>query len=193
MNSGTTNTLNGITSFCNRYIAVGDGGTIMTKPPDASVTPDKQTWIIRTSGTSSKLYGVTYGNYTLVVVGEKGTILQSDPLTNVDTPVGTNVLVSPPGGGINVIFTGVTSRGTTSMTTSSNGPPPPANFQLGNPPTYYDVSTTATYTLPVKVCITYDPAQYSDPSKPVKLLHYEDGTWVDVTTSNDTTNHIIRG
>lgn len=42
------------------------------------------------------------------------------------------------------------------MATGSTGPDPPAAFTLGTPPTYYDITTNATFTAPVKVCITYD-------------------------------------
>ncbi len=78
------------------------------------------------------------------------------------------------------------------VSTSNSGPTPPSGFQLGNPPTYYDIGTTATYTPPVTVCIVYDPAPYPDPNS-LHLLHYESNTWLDVTTSNDVTNHTICG
>lgn len=108
-----------------------------------------------------------------------------------NTPSGSNITVSPPGSGTTITFSIVNSPGNTSVTTSSSGPAPPAGFQLGTPPTYYDMSTTATYTPPVIVCITYT-AQYSNPSS-LRLLHYESGTWVDITTSNNTTTHTICG
>jgi hypothetical protein len=78
------------------------------------------------------------------------------------------------------------------VTMSSSGPTPPSGFQMGNPPTYYDIGTTASYTPPVTVCITYDPAPYPDPNL-LRLLHYESDTWLDVTTSNDVAGHTIWG
>jgi len=42
----------------------------------------------------------------------------------------------------------------------------------------------------VSVCITYDPAQFGDPSM-LHLFHFENNAWVDVTTSNDTSSHVI--
>ncbi len=195
MMSGTNKNLYGIASYCNRYIAVGDGGTILTHATFSNSTPEQQAkipWVSRKSGTNSILFAVTYGKSTLVIVGEKGTILQSDPITNVDTPVGSNITVTPPGIGIYITFANVTAKGTTSVTTGSSGPSLSTNFQVGNPPTYYHVSTTAAYTPPVKVCITYDPAQYSDPSK-AALLHYDNGAWVDITTSNDPASRIVCG
>ena len=50
----------------------------------------------------------------------------------------------------------------------------------------------ATFVPPVGVCITYDPLQSGDPNS-LRPLHFENDAWVDVTTSNDTTNHVICG
>ena len=63
---------------------------------------------------------------------------------------------------------------------------------LGKVSTYYDVTTTAVFTSPVTVCTTYDPVNYSDP-KPLRLLHFENNSWVDVTTSNNTSHNSICG
>ncbi|MEW6683481.1 MAG: SBBP repeat-containing protein [Nitrospirota bacterium] len=108
-----------------------------------------------------------------------------------NTPVGSNVQVSPDSG-MTVTFASVTVPGKTTVTTNSTGPTPPAGFQLGDPPTYYDITTTAAYTAPVTVCLNYDPVQYSDPTA-LRLLHYEADAWTDVTTTNDTTTNMICG
>ena len=147
-NTSPGGALGGVTYGNDTFVAVGTLGTIIT-------SPDGKTWASRNSGTNTDLHAVTYddANTTFVVVGENGIILQSDPITSIYTPSGSNIAVSPPGTGTTITFTSVTSPGNTSATTSSHGAPPPANFQLGNPPTYYDIQTTATYTPPVKVCI----------------------------------------
>jgi hypothetical protein len=65
----------------------------------------------------------------------------------------------------------------------------PAGFQIGDPPTYYDISTTASYSGVITVCISYvgvTPA-------PTALLHYQNGAWVDITTSIDPVNQKICG
>jgi hypothetical protein len=49
------NDLNGVTYGNGLFVAVGEGGTILTSPDGAS-------WTRRTSGTSNRLRGVTYGN-----------------------------------------------------------------------------------------------------------------------------------
>ena len=108
-----------------------------------------------------------------------------------NTPAGTNVSVSA-GNGVTVTFTAVASPGETAAPTSSTGPTPPAGFTVGTPPTYYNIQTTATYGPPVSVCITYNPAQFGDPSM-LHLFHFENNVWVDVTTSIDTSKHVICG
>jgi len=62
--------LNGVTYGNGLFVAVGEGGTILT-------SRDGVTWTQRTSGTSNDLYSVTYGNGLFVAVGAKGTILTS--------------------------------------------------------------------------------------------------------------------
>ena len=47
------------------------------------------------------------------------------------------------------------------------------------------ITTTATFTPPVTICITYNPAQFNDPTT-LRLFHFENSAWADVTTSNDT-------
>ncbi len=79
---------------------------------------------------------------------------------------GDSVTVSPPGSETVITFSTVSSPGYTSVTPSSSGPAPPSGFKLlGN---YYNITTTATYTPPVTVCIT-NPAVTATS----QLLHYE--------------------
>jgi sugar lactone lactonase YvrE len=112
-------------------------------------------------------------------------------LLNYNTPVGDQVTVSL-GGGTTVTFAHVSAAGNTTVTASGVGPAPPTGYQFGNPPTFLDVSTTASYTAPVTVCMVYDPPQFIDINA-LKLFHNESSGLVDVTISNDTTNHVICG
>jgi hypothetical protein len=109
-----------------------------------------------------------------------------------NTPAGSDVVVALPDSGMTLTFDTVSTPGTTTVTVSSSGPTPPVGVSLGDPATYFDISTTATYVPPIVICIAYDPMQYTDPSN-LRLLHYENDTWVDVTTSNDTVNYSICG
>jgi len=85
----------------------------------------------------------------------------------------------------------------TSVTTSSTGPTPPAGFTLGNPPTYYELSTTAVFTGAVRVCINYSVISFNGLPQ---LFHFENTPtppptkiWIDVTTSVDMANQIVCG
>ena len=108
-----------------------------------------------------------------------------------NTPEGSSISVSP-SSRTTITFANVSSAGSTTVATSSGGPSLPAGFSLGNPPTYYDIGTTAIYLSPVTVCITYDPGQYNNPNS-LHLLHYESDAWIDTTTSNDIINNVICG
>jgi ELWxxDGT repeat protein len=104
----------------------------------------------------------------------------------VDTASGT----SP----VELAFNNVITAGSTSLTTSLSPPTQagdPVGFQLGFPEVYYNLSSTATFTGPVTVCINYGN-QFSDESN-LNLLHYEGGSWRDTTISLDPVNNVICG
>jgi CSLREA domain-containing protein len=113
-----------------------------------------------------------------------------DPELN-NTPAGTNVtpLIEASIEAV-VTFATVTMAGNTTVTELSSAPALPANFQIGA--ATYDISTTATFDGAIRVCLPYDSNLFSNPAA-VRLLHFENGAWVDVTTSNDLTNELICG
>ena len=133
--------------------------------------------------------GLTVGEHTLRVQAK-------DPTENVDptpatyiwtveppnTPAGTNVAVdleAPNGTPATVLFERVTSPGETTLTAASEPPTLPTGYlQVGS--RFYDVDTTATFTGTTEVCLGYDPATFTDPD--VRILHFENGAWTDVTT-----------
>jgi hypothetical protein len=104
------------------------------------------------------------------------------------TPGGSDVQV--PVSSVNLTFSQVTSSGTTSVAESGNGQPPPSGFKVGSPPTYFDISTSASFSGAIQVCIDYSAVSYGN-AKNLRLFHLEGGTWVDRTSSNETDNHII--
>jgi len=111
-------------------------------------------------------------------------------LSFANTPGGTNVTVQI--GQATVTFANVTAAGDTTLATSAVGPPPPAGFKLGNPPTYYDLATTASFSGSVNVCIDYTGIAF-DKEASLKLFHFEDPDWTDATLSLDTATHTICG
>jgi Bacterial Ig domain/Right handed beta helix region len=94
----------------------------------------------------------------------------------VNTPAGPNVTVRPDPS-VSLRFGAVSNAGTTTATSSTTGPPTPAGFQIADDSLYWELSTTVTFSPPVEVCIVA-PAGVTNP----RLLHYDRGAWVDVTT-----------
>ena len=119
----------------------------------------------------------------------------TDPGT---TPTGSDVVVTPVDPETNaspatLTFASVTLAGTTTLTTSNQGAAPPQGFQLGEPPIYYELQTTATYTGAITVCIDYSGTSLAGDDN-LHLLHGSaGGTWTEVTSSSDPGSNIICG
>jgi len=131
------------------------------------------------------------GEVTLIVRftdGSEGVFVASLP---PNTPEGVNVEVAP-APDVLMTFDTVTTAGMTTVQTGSAGALPPTGFILGTPPTFYDISTTATFSGSVEICFDYSNVSYSNESS-LKLLHDDGNGWQDVTSSLDTTNDIICG
>jgi len=121
--------------------------------------------------------------------------IATNPGCGSNTPTGSNVSVSPkdPTTGtspVTVTFSSVTQAGQTSVTTGSSGSASPAGFELGNPPTIYDVTTTATFAGTATICINYSGIAFSGSPQ---LYHYVNGVWAQITTTVDTVNHVVCG
>lgn len=128
----------------------------------------------------------------------EGTATQSVTVVN-NTSTGTNVIVDPvdPGTGepvqeVDLTFDEITSEGTTTAAVTTTGPPSPVGFQLGDPPTFIELETTATFNGLVEVCFDYSGITFTDENN-LKLLHFVSSNWVDITTTKDTVNKIICG
>jgi len=68
--SPVTQSLRAVEYANGTYVAVGDGGTILT-------SADSVTWIPQVSGTTNRLNGIKYGTDGFVAVGDASTILES--------------------------------------------------------------------------------------------------------------------
>ncbi|MFQ5608350.1 MAG: hypothetical protein ACE5GA_10415, partial [Candidatus Zixiibacteriota bacterium] len=112
-----------------------------------------------------------------------------------NTGVGSNVQVSLPGIGATVTFQTVTASGTTSGSTSPTGPTPPSSFTIIPVffPRYYDFTTDATFSGAVTVCIQYSEPDTSVDESLLRMLHFVDTSWTDVTTSLNTATNTICG
>jgi hypothetical protein len=94
---------------------------------------------------------------------------------------------------VSLTFASVTGGGNTTLSTDTTGPAVPAGFQLGDPPDYYEISTTATFAGNVEVCVTYDETAYEPPETTIRLLHFVDGVWADITSSIDLDLNVVCG
>jgi len=110
-----------------------------------------------------------------------------------NTVTGINIVVGPLDRAT-LTFEQVIKAGETTLLKSSIGTTPPTGFRLGNPVTYYSISTTATFIGNVEVCINYDETTISGNEINLKLMYFISGQgWIDATTSLDTTNNIVCG
>jgi YVTN family beta-propeller protein len=121
-------------------------------------------------------------------------ILAPSPSCGPNTPVGPNVVANPkdPATGqspITVTFSNVTQSGQTSVTSSTTGTPPPAGFKLGDPPVFYEVATTATFSGQITICISYAGVTFSSGS--LEIFHFVNGAWVKEMVSVDTNTKMI--
>lgn len=111
-----------------------------------------------------------------------------------NTAVGSDVEV-PLEGGVTVSFENVTGEGDTELSIVSEGPELPGELQIVpvDPPSYYQIISSAEFDGAIQVCIPYDPADVVGEESELTLMHYDGGAWNDILTSIDQVNHIICG
>jgi predicted outer membrane repeat protein len=110
----------------------------------------------------------------------------ADPNTLVGSDVAVDV------GDHTVTFTSVSGEGITTVSESSNGTPIPGEYASScSPMQYFHIETTATYSGNVEVCLHYDDGICDEGD--LHLLHYDAGTWTDVTSSVDTGANMVCG
>ena len=106
----------------------------------------------------------------------------------------TEVALPTEAGDLVLTFDQVTAAGTTTVTSATTPPPLPGGFQTGDPPQYFQIETTASFSGQIEICIPYEDDAFSDEST-ARLLHYADppGAWEDITSSLDTGANILCG
>jgi hypothetical protein len=141
---------------------------------------------------SGNLYVVDEGNFAIRRINGIGEV----PSTFTET--GSNVVISPfdPSTGttpVELTFATVFQSGQTSILTSESGSPAPIGFKLGEPPVYFTLTTSAEFDS-AEICFDYSSYLARFGSTELDLFHgLPGGTWERVTTSNDTTNHVLCG
>ncbi|MFY3742001.1 MAG: hypothetical protein HMLIMOIP_002463 [Candidatus Nitrosomirales archaeon] len=100
-------------------------------------------------------------------------------------------------GGGTMTFSSVSTPGSISVSILSTGPAPPPEFilvGLGGSTLYLDISTTATFTGPVQVFVTYDDTGLTFRQEvAITLQHFNGVSWQDITTSVDPDTNVVSG
>jgi N-acetylneuraminic acid mutarotase len=151
--------------------------------PDRDVEPD-ETFAANLTNASNAIIADGTGIGTIVNDDEPPVSL------SIATPAGSDVVVDLPP--LTLTFDSVTQAGQTHLTTSTTGPSSPAGFSLGDPPTYIDLSTSAGFTGSVEICIDYSSFSYTNETL-LRLFHFDDPAWIDITSSLDTVANVICG
>ncbi len=110
----------------------------------------------------------------------------STPTLTPNTDVGSSVPVALPNG--ELTFANVTMPGNTAIAPLASPPALPGGFALGNS-IFYEIQTTALFDGTITVCLSYPNGAFAVPSL-VRLLHFEHGSWVDVTSNAPGSNPV---
>ena len=90
-------------------------------------------------------------------------------------------------------FEEVTLAGETEVITSPTGPTLPSSYKSGDPSTYFEISTTAEYTGPVEVSLSYAGMTFDAPEGELRLLHQTETGWEDITTGVNQDDKLVSG
>ena len=138
---------------------------------------------------------------TLLSAGAESALVSRVAVATADTPIGATIVAPTTGSGgtpVTIQFETVTGGGTTTLEVIDPAAVPadqalPSGFTLGDPPVYFEITTTATFSGPVTVCFSY--AGVTFPGGAPRLLHFDDAldTWVDITTTVDAATSTVCG
>ena len=107
--------------------------------------------------------------------------------------IGSDITATPiPDTDIN--FDTITAGGEVTVTQMPN-PSPPANFRIPAGASY-EITSTATYSGSIQVCLNYSESALADRSNEskLKLFHHDGQSWEDITVPPvDTANNIVCG
>jgi hypothetical protein len=161
-----------------------------TVPPEfggGTVTVSTSSTAWNSGGRFAMWARVSGGSITDVIFLFVPTIATNTPPGN-DVPI--DVTDGTTGGTpVSLVFSNVTAAGETTLITSSGGPTVPTAFALGDPPVFYNISTTATFNGAINVCIDFSNVSFPAGAN-LRLLHFDGTAWIDVTTSGPTNNVI---
>ncbi len=99
-------------------------------------------------------------------------------------------------GDVAISFDSVTAGGTTVVNVTTSGPDAPLGVTLipFSPSSYYNITTTASHTDSITVCIFYDTTGLSAiQEEKLSINHFNGSFWEDITAAKDTVSNIICG
>lgn len=157
-------------------------------------TDGGQTWLAQMPGITDIFWSLVAPSPSqLWASGGGGAIARGDLLTAGATPTGSQVLVLPASSDsttpVDLTFENVAAAGTTTVTVTDTAPALPTGYQIGDPPTYLELQTTALYEGAIQVCLSYAGVTPA----PNRLLHFVDGSWQDITSFIDPVDQTICG
>lgn len=179
-------------SLVGSYSAVHTGSTA---PAVAQWT--LQTITVIATGSTTRVTFKDTDSYNLAPLIDVVSVVANGSATNTGSSVAIEPAAIMPSGvatSVSITFDSVQTSGATTVSATSTGPPPPSGFKLTEPPTYYEIVTTATFSGPVRVCFTWTEGQIDNESG-VTLFHHEQDNWVDITdvASRDTVQNSVCG
>jgi len=137
-----------------------------------------------------------FGTFTFSILAGQTTDVDS-----VTTPAGTDVSTELSGGmnsvnGMSLEFAQVMTAGNTTVVESGACSPacnpPPTGYEIVGT-RYWDLSTTAIFNGPIQVCIHYNFFEVTGDESALRLVHDDGSGFANITTSLDSTLHVICG
>jgi alpha-tubulin suppressor-like RCC1 family protein len=197
----TTITYSGAIQVCLWYIFPVAGTPCILQYKDAAwtdVTTSIDTQEGKVCGEASSLSPFTLATAVPTPSPTSSSTLAPTITVTAPVPTGSNVQQELPtvnGDTVTMTFSSVTGAGVTTVQTVAEGSPAfvplPSSFSLGDPPIYYEITTTATFSGPLEICLSY--AVETAGGDAPRLLHYTNNEWEDVTTSVNTQEGIVCG
>lgn len=205
-----TITISGTTTAFFQYSPCGDIVALVQQPSQNSI--DVTLYQAVTGKQLANNSNLAFGNITLssTATEQQASVLTTSgtQTTNLvantgcsapNTPVGSSITVvaqdqtNPSTSPVTVEFSNVSQAGATVVTTSSTGPATPAGFELvTNPPTYFEISTTAMYSGNITVCINYGALGLTlSQVQNLQFLHFVNGQTPGVAAATSVTGSEI--
>lgn len=110
-------------------------------------------------------------------------------VSSANTPTGSNVMTTV--GSVTLTFSGVSTAGTTTQIPISPSGTPPSGYSFGAGFPAFQISTTASYTPPITICMQVPLSVPLATFNTLDILHFENGAWVPLVSTRDPMTYFI--